>query len=564
MDAKVHIIKEKCPQKYLAEMIADEIWEWKGKKILISAPTGFGKTTFVVKVLMVYHRKRGKKLLILCNRRLLRMQYWKSILEQFESYAKIEECVKIMTYQELAEMIKNGVSLKRFFLPFETIVSDECHFFYSDSDFNGHGTYALLQEMINAGALKTLIFMSATMAEVKPLIEQTIEKCLWRLSMTERNTEISKENAEILLYDYMQYANYDRFNCIYIPDWESLCEILAESSRKTVIFINNKEKGNYLMEQLIKTGKVEKTQIAIFNADNIETNNEVVQALSIGNRLLPKILITTAVLDNGVSIHDPEVGNIIIETESRIEFLQMLGRIRSESTEECRLYFVQRDKNEFLKRMNRYKNEVYYFKNLKTKELRKNRNYYLQEIMSDGNMAEFYKKALVWMKFSSQFYVLPEDESYRYHLESDLYVNEFARHKIGDMYIAESRFYTLAISNPFRVIYEMMAWIGKQPEELQVMESEYRKEQEQEFIDRLRSVQKYKLEELGKFKQKLVKDYRGMFFSDILAKNGTIENGKLSIICERYGMKLVTEEETDGSRRKLYTIQFAQEEEDNV
>lgn len=341
MKFKVQIPEGIGRKRYLAELIENEFWEWRGKKIFLNAPTGMGKTTFVVKEVLAYLRKRGKKLLIVCNRKLLRIQFWCSIIEQFVSYAELEECVQIVTYQELAEIVKRGSSLKKFFLSFEIIVCDEVHFFYSDSDFNGHGTYVLFHEMIEAGITKTMIFMSATLEEVRPLLEQTIRNCAWRLEMTGRNTAISKKNAEIISYNYSRYADYKRFNCIAVLDIETLCDIIVKSPKKSLLFINNKEKGIDIKEQLINRWNVDKSQIAVISADNMDIGSDVVQGLSIGNRLNVKILITTAVLDNGVSVHDPEVGNVLIETESKIEFVQMLGRIRADDASRCNLYFVQ-------------------------------------------------------------------------------------------------------------------------------------------------------------------------------------------------------------------------------
>lgn len=86
-------------QQYLTELIGDDYMEWEGRKILISAPTGMGKTTFILQVFLRYFKRKRKKVLILSNRVLLRTQYWSSLLEQFVEYRDIEESVTVMTYQ---------------------------------------------------------------------------------------------------------------------------------------------------------------------------------------------------------------------------------------------------------------------------------------------------------------------------------------------------------------------------------------------------------------------------------------------------------------------------------
>ena len=548
----VRVLYERT-KKYLAELIGNEFMEWTGKKIMINAPTGMGKSTFVVEVLLQYLRQCGEKMIILCNRKLLRMQYWGSLLKYFTSYEEIERSVSVMTYQELAERMKRGASLKNILDQFGTIVCDECHYFYADSDFNSFGTYVLLQALVAAGAAKTMIFMSATIEEVKPLIVRTIKNCLWRLNIVVGDRRIRDENHRILEYDFSGHADYDRFRCICVPDWETLCEVVAGSSKKTVIFVNDKAKGVDIAEKLCKTGKVDKTDIAIINADNIESNNEVVRNLTLANRLFPHILITTTVLDNGVSIHDPDVGNVVIETESKIEFLQMIGRIRAENVDNCTLYFVQRDEKEFATRKHRYEEEVKAFEKLTVKELRENRRFYLQVVLNNDEGAEFYRKALVWMQFKSQFYDLPESEALSLNREEGLYVNEFAKKKTGNMYMAESQFCSLAFQDPLKVVYEQMSWIGKTPEELEVMGSTYRERRIEEFVEELLKVQDYTWNELNEFKEKIVERYKKDLFDNMLAKNGTISKDKLERICEQYGLELITKNNAE-KRIKTYSI----------
>ena len=123
----------------------------------------------------------------------------------------------------------------------------------------------------------------------------------------------------------------------------------------------------------------------------------MIRNLTMANQLACKILITTSVLDNGVSIHDSEVGNLVIMTESKVSFLQMLGRIRAENVEYCNLYFVKRDDEIFKKRMLSYKSELEKFNDLNMFELNRNMDYYLHVVWDedDAEKAVFYKKALV-------------------------------------------------------------------------------------------------------------------------------------------------------------------------
>ena len=101
MKVKIAECYVKKRKKYLTDLIGEKYTEWDGKKILLNAPTGMGKTTFILQKFLFYFRIRRRRILILCNRALLRTQYWNSLLGQFEDYREIEQCVTVMTYQQL-------------------------------------------------------------------------------------------------------------------------------------------------------------------------------------------------------------------------------------------------------------------------------------------------------------------------------------------------------------------------------------------------------------------------------------------------------------------------------
>ena len=69
--------------------------------------------------------------------------------------------------------MNKGSDIEGLFCNVDTIVCDEAHYFYADSDFNGSGTFTLLQAIVYAGMKKTIIFMSATMEKVSPLADKS-------------------------------------------------------------------------------------------------------------------------------------------------------------------------------------------------------------------------------------------------------------------------------------------------------------------------------------------------------------------------------------------------------
>ena len=75
--------------------------------------------------------------------------------------------------------------------------------------------------------------------------------------------------------------------------------------------------------------------------------------------LEPKVLITTSVLDNGISLEDSSLRNIAIISNSRLSFIQMLGRIREcDGVDTINLILLKREATELSVFLTRYENLV--------------------------------------------------------------------------------------------------------------------------------------------------------------------------------------------------------------
>lgn len=204
--------------------------------------------------------------------------------------------------------------------------------------------------------------------------------------------------------------------------------------------------------------------------------------------------------------------------------------------------------------MIKYHLEVERFEKLKENDLKMNFYSYLHAVWdeNDTEIASFYKRALVLASRQYQIYSPPKENVELVREGVNLYVNEFAKCKIGDMYVVETRFYGLAAKNPIRVIHEQMKWMGKEADELEIRESTHLKEKEGQLKDELLKVNGFGKEELQGVKEKIVKEFRKDFFPDINAKNGTIAYDKLNEVCRRFGLCLSSD--TDEHRRKVYYI----------
>lgn len=546
-------------KKYIANIIGDEYEEWGRRKIFLNAPTGTGKTTFLVKKLLAYHRMRGKKVLILCNRKLLRKQYLGQLTQEFDSYAEFNDAVEVKTYQELANILASGADPLKLFNQYEAVFMDECHYFYSDSDFNGIGTYVLLHAIIYAGMLCQLVFISATMDCVQDLIVQVIKNCAVKYPQELRRGIDFEKVCQILSYDFDYLARYDYIRCKYIPDYESLCSLIGTTEKKSVVFIDNKKKAQEIVQYLFDNNLATKTDIALLNAQNLdeEKNHNIVEKLTIANKLISKILITTSVLDNGVSIHDNDVENICILTESKVSFMQMIGRIRTENTKKLNLLFVRREASYFERRANECKRLMDYFpKNY-------NENFPSEEFQimnavwnNQEEISEIYRMVYVPVPRRVKIFEKPKSRIRGTFGGNTIVVNNFSKRKVEDLYLMESRLYQLAVVDPMNVIYEQMSWINKKPTDLEIVSSCYMEELTEELLSDLLEINEFDKTEISRAKKAIAQKYNKDILKNYSLRNRSFSNEKLEKILNDFNLELITVEEHG---RKLYTVKKKEE-----
>ena len=132
---------------YVSEKIGDEYKNWgAGDIILLTAPTGTGKTTFILETLLPYIMQKNGRLLYLVNRRVLREQLLEELnkrknkyLLQWTGSCSINRYISIETYQQYEKRIASQSSASRVveeISKYTCVVYDECHYFYADSSFN--------------------------------------------------------------------------------------------------------------------------------------------------------------------------------------------------------------------------------------------------------------------------------------------------------------------------------------------------------------------------------------------------------------------------------------------
>ena len=540
-------------KKYISDVVSRDYEEWKSGKVFIYAQTGMGKTTFIMKDAMPYWLKCGKKVLILVNRRSLLKQY---IYEQALTYEHYEPDIHIKTYQEFARKIKEGEKrgLVNAFDEYDVVVLDEVHFFVSDADFNPSDTYIMWQAILHSFG-QCMVFMSATPEELQPFMDEYKDLIEDYCHRTGSNRGNLKE-----FWEYELDPDYDYIEPVIIEDNESMINIIANSRKKSIIFIDDIKAGREMKDKIKSI--VKNKSVVCWDADSLEKNQEadqIMKTLCIAHRLECDILITTSVLDNGVSIHDKDVENVAIFTTSKSSFLQMLGRVRTEDIGQLKLilvpqkpeYWERREKilEEYVKEINRL---------LKNKNYERDCSFLCEALLDDDRMLDLYKKIFV---------LVPDNEAFPiYHGEGPgmkvrtgyiggkkLVINRLAVAKILQLLQTVRRMHALSRKDIKEPCYEQLSWIGKKPEMIAYKESTHLQDEKGKMVQRLFEVQDYSKKEFGEWKISIAKQFRGTCLKHLNIKSGSpVSEEDLGKILEEQGLKL--EKTLNENRQHRYTI----------
>lgn len=376
--------------QWVTEKIGEEYKNWKdgidkrtnkeqneGDKIFISAPTGSGKTHFVLNVLPPYFYKQGKKILFIVNRRILKEQVEEEIyrvpfemrnnirIELYQSLENLFCSIQFGPIQQFNGTVRYGYAALGYkamenFKAYDCVVCDECHYFLADSNYNTNTvvSYRIVNKLFQS---KIRIFLSATIKQIQKYIEDN-EKNV-------RNYRTPIYNIYSIVpgglgggkwldgktYQYSMYLDYEYLDIQILDNKDDIMSLVTQDSDKWLIFVDNINYGQALKNDLIKLFKddEESNRTVVMLSSSFEKNEESaneVQEVVNTNSFKAKIIISTSVMDNGISIKDINLRNMIIISDNEVEFIQMLGRKRRD-TKKLKLYIFKQKKEYFARRL---------------------------------------------------------------------------------------------------------------------------------------------------------------------------------------------------------------------
>ena len=379
--------KHEVPSRSVKDALANEVDYWRAEcPVLIEAQTGLGKTTFVYEELIPRALSRHKNVLIISNRIALSVQQKIRIMKMTDDPRRdlltdlgIQKCedfgaIRIITYHRLHEFLR-AENLKEWREQLLYVVADEAHFFTSDALFNRY-CGSILQSITTYFSRAIRVYMTATSWDVlKPLGEAERGNYLNALGTV--TGEVMRDRR---FHHYIFPFDYSAYCLCFIKSIEEVkIHIKQKRQEKWLVFCNSRDKGKEFSESL---GDV----ASYIDADS--KKDTIWAELVRHERFDEQILVTTAVLDCGVNIHDEAVKNIVICTDDRTSLLQMGGRKRLGPQEKVTLWIVEPSKKSLSARLMQYSRQLEMIQSFDSLKTQKERSSFVNRLLENGDPKE--------------------------------------------------------------------------------------------------------------------------------------------------------------------------------
>ena len=326
----------RLPNQSVRDALRDEIGGWDCRyPVLIDAPTGLGKTTFVYEELLPRAINKGKNILLISNRIALSVQQKLKILQLTNSPLQgmltdkgiqAQEhfgSVAVTTYHRLISFLSDEDN-RKWCDKLEYVVADEAHFFTSDSLFN-NSCDTILKQITSRFCRAIRIYLTATPWDVIHRLAEAEQENYRNFEDTFAAPRNRMYMEKRFMLHYCFERNYDHCDLKFFQDFSELVPLINENSaEKWLIFIDNKEAAADLKKEL---------HVPTVYLDSSRKGIQEWSELLLNEKFEAKVLISTSVLDCGINICDPELKNIVIVSDNRTSIMQMAGRKRCEKGE---------------------------------------------------------------------------------------------------------------------------------------------------------------------------------------------------------------------------------------
>lgn len=367
----------------ISHLITDS---WENIDVYINAAMGSGKSYFVISKMFEKAVKDQVRLSILCSRKTLEEQYknelfqyvWRETLKgRMDLWMYMQSGnLEIKTYHKLAQELKIGNTTGLNFTENAgMVVFDEVHCLYTDSTF-ATDLYIIVRELHRFTEANVSIFMTATGQDIFPVLQR-------RLNRQHNYCYSIKPD-----YSYLRVHSFNNDDTI-ISAMKN-----DKSSSKWVVYVSSKKEGENLKKML------KGMDVAFLCSENrdSERNVQLLEKIKNENCFDQKVLITTTVIDAGISLKMPELKNIVTYHYEYDIFIQTIGRKRVVDGEVVNLFVKDRSARFMLNRAKECKYTLDLYTEIRdvarVHGIKRARDKVMEGLLT--NQAEFYRKFIYY------------------------------------------------------------------------------------------------------------------------------------------------------------------------
>lgn len=342
---------EQLPYGLVSDSLSSVFRGWTPEvPVAIFSDTGTGKSHFIENILAPEASFYKQKILLVSNRVALGRQTKRRLAKKFNEEWKLADYsdqgidkitdfrhITVVSFQQLAEWLnQNSNNLDKLKRNFRYVVFDEIHYCLSDCGFNAM-TDIVLEFIMSEFQDSIKIFMTATPEQIFPVL---VKKQV-------RGGMVYDGNGwKQGLYQWHVYQFAHDFSQI-IPhaflDVEDIVALIrkTDAKDKTVVFVESRELGNAIIQKC-GFGSMVTSDSKYPQGFSYEIYSEIVKSEKFDGRLL----VCTAVLENGINLKDTKIKNVVIFANDKTRFLQMLGRVRREPEQQINIYIQNESMSE--------------------------------------------------------------------------------------------------------------------------------------------------------------------------------------------------------------------------
>lgn len=366
--------------------------------VVLVGPTGSGKSTYAAQIIK-YAKANRQHVLLLCHRKLIVGQQkrslakktgskWKDVEDDLalELTSEFEDVhLTVLTYQSFAKRYRN-MDLSKY----GWLICDEVHYFATDALFSETAD-ALLEQLPRLFKHARRIYMTATPdAVLEDLVR--VEKHAQCTCCHPGMSCWQEGCGQMLMY---QFPN--RFQGLQLHYFQKTDEIVnlakAHPGEKILIFVSARENPDDAeCEGYISA--LRQAGIDVAYLDRERKGSKVWEEL-LGTSFSAQVLVTTSVIDCGVNIIDSSLKHVVLETTSKDEAIQMLGRRRRDPGETLNVYIRAASRATLSQRLRKTEEALNLCKRAYAAKSREQQRKILLEGWGDQSAERLYAKLLV-------------------------------------------------------------------------------------------------------------------------------------------------------------------------